>query len=236
MNYQRVLRLIIQSVLFLNVINKSMENQPKVLVAVPFHKEKNYCLKPLMKRIQELTYPKKEVVMRWDLEKYGGENNVKIQREFFRVLALQTKADYLYFMGADTIPPADVLDRLVQTAEANDFKIIGGVYWGRSNAENGRPDCAVAWINELSQPEQAKIFSTMNTIVNVDGMGMDAVLIHRDVLEKISWLSWPQNDDDYPFYDKAKELGYKIYIDTNIQCKHYFSANGYAYLAQAFGK
>lgn len=209
-----------------------MQNNPKVLVGIPYHEAKRYSSPELFNAIQSLTYPVKEIVMRWDTGKYGGDNNVKIQREFFRVLALNTKTDYLFFMGADTIPPADVLDRLVKTAEANKIKVIGGVYWGRHDAENGRPEGAVAWINDMEQEEQTKLFSTENTLLEVDGMGMDCVLIHREVLEKISWLSWNQNDDDYPFYDKAKELGYKIYLDTGIQCKHYFKEGAYTYLAK----
>lgn len=202
---------------------------PKVLVAVPYHETKRYCLGALMDAANSLTYPAKEIVMRWDTGVYGGDNNVKIQRDFFRVLALNSQADYLFFMGADTIPPADVLERMVKTAEANKIRIIGGVYWGRHNAENGQSNRAVAWIHDMKQNEQTRLFNTPNTLVEVDGMGMDAVLIHKEVFEKISWLSWEQNDDDYPFYDKAKALGYKVFIDTGIQCKHYFAENKYVH-------
>lgn len=209
-----------------------MENQPKILVGIPYHEKKSYCLPELMKAVDNLTYKNKEVVMRFDPSEYGSQDAVKKQREFFRDLALSKGFDYLYFLGADTIPPVDVLEKMIKTAEANKIKIIGGVYWGRHNAQNGSPEGAVAWINELSQDEQKRVFSTENTLVKVDGMGMDCVLIHREVLEKISWLDWFQNDDDYPFYDKAKEFGYDIYIDTGIQCKHYFNSSGYAYKAK----
>ena len=206
-----------------------MENKPKILVGIPYHEKKSYCLPELMEAVDNLTYKNKEVVMRFDPSEYGSQDAVKKQREFFRDLALAKDFDYLYFLGADTIPPVDVLEKMIKTAEANQIKIIGGVYWGRHNAQNGSPEGAVAWINELSQDDQKRVFSTENTLVKVDGMGMDCVLIHREVLEKISWLDWFQNDDDYPFYDKAKELGYDVYIDTAIQCKHYFKSNGYTY-------
>lgn len=213
-----------------------MSNQPKILVGVPYHSVKDYCLDKLFAAANALTYPNKEVILRFDPQEYGSENAVKKQREFFRKLAISNDFDYLYFMGVDTIPPADVLERLVKVAEANKIRIIGGVYWGRHNAENGSPDKAVAWLHELSQEEQTKVFSTENTLMKVDGMGMDCVLIHREVLEKISWLDWFQNDDDYPFYDKAKELGYDVYLDTGIQCRHYFDKNGYSHLAKSLMK
>lgn len=209
-----------------------MKNLPKILVAIPYHRVKDYCLDKVFAAAHALTYPNKEVVMRFDLAEYGGENNVKKQRDFFRRLAISENFDYLFFMGVDTIPPADVLEKMIKTAEANAIKIIGGVYWGRHNAENGNPNKAVAWIHELSQDEQTKVFSTENTLLKVDGMGMDCVLIHREVLEKITWFDWLQNDDDYPFYDKAKALGYDVWLDTGIQCKHYFTEKGYSYLAK----
>lgn len=210
--------------------------EPKIMVGITYHKAKDYCIKQCLERANELTYKRKEVVMRFDLAEYGAQNNVKIQRDFFRKLALQTDADYLYFFGVDTIPPKDVLERMLKTAVMNNIKVVGGVYWGRHDASNGRPEGAVAWIHEETQESQTKIFSTMNTLVEVDGMGMDCVLIHRSILEKISFMSWEQNDDDYPFYDKVKELGEKIFIDTNIQCKHYFDNKGYTYIAKSIKK
>lgn len=169
--------------------------------------------------------------MRHDPLEYGSENAVKKQREYFRRIALDQGFDYLYFLGADTIPPPDVIERLL----AHDKKIVGGVYWGRSNAENGQPDRAVAWINVLSQETQAAVFSEMSEYPRrIDGMGMDCVLIHRDVLEKVSWLDWEQNDDDYPFYDLAKSAGYPCFIDTTIQAKHYFSTTGYSQCAKIY--
>lgn len=219
-----------------------MDN-PKVLVAIPYHSSKRYCLAKMFDAIESLTYQNKEIVMRVDPQEYGSENAVKNQREFFRKLALDKGFDYLYFMGCDTIPPADVIEQLLKQIEVSkiltpkkEIKIIGGVYWGRHNAENGDPGKAVAWIHEMSQEDQSELFNTPNRLVHVDGMGMDAVLIHREVLEKISWLDWFQNDDDYPFYDKAQELGYCVLIDTNVQCLHYFNADDYCYRADVVRK
>ena len=217
-----------------------MENYPKILVAIPYHKEKAYCLPQLMEAVDKLTYKNKEVVMRFDLEEYGGKDNVKKQREFFRELALSKGFEYLYFLGVDTIPPEDVLEKMLETIETQksligvEPKIIGGVYWGRHNAQNGSPEGAVAWINKFTQEEQKEAFSDQNKVYLVDGMGMDSVLIHREVLNKVSFMSWTQNDDDYPFYDRAKELGYTIFLDTKIQCKHYFDNLGYTYLAKVY--
>jgi len=208
----------------------------KVLVGIPYHPAKDYCLEQCFEAAKHLTYENKEVVLRFDPSEYGSENAVKRQREFFRNLCLDNDFEWLYFMGVDTIPPAGVLEELIGMAQYNSVKIIGGVYWGRHNASNGSPEGAVAWIHELSQEEQSAAFKQPDRRLRVDGMGMDCVLIHRDVLRKISFLSWQQNDDDYPFYDKARELGFEILIDTNVQCKHYFNEKSYTQLGVVVDK
>jgi len=214
-----------------------MNNINRVLVAVPYHENKRYCFNQLLSRVNELKHDgfEIEVVMRWDLEEYGGVDNVKKQREFFRKMVIESPDfTHLYFLGVDTIPPKDVLERLLD----HDKAIVGGVYWGRHGAENGSSQGAVAWVNGKSPEEQSKEFLSRNQLLEIDGMGMDCVLIRRDVLEKVSYLSWIQNDDDYPFYVKAKQIGledginYGCYIDTNVQCRHYFNNKSYTYLAE----
>lgn len=210
----------------------------KILVGIPHHTQKNYCIETAMNAANDLTYANKEVVLRLDPLEFGSQDAVKKQREFFRNMALNYDFDYLFFMGVDTIPPEDVLERLLNKCETNDEgidkRIVGGVYWGRHDASNGKPEGAVAWIHAASQEQQTELFSDMDQLVEVDGMGMDCVLIPRSALKNISWMNWLQNDDDYPFYDKARELGYKVLVDTGVQCKHYFTKNDYTYLAKSY--
>lgn len=205
-----------------------MEN-PRILVAIPYSYKKQYCLAQTFEAAQHLTYPNKEIVLRFDPNPYGSKDACKKQREFFRLMAIEKGFDYLYFLGCDTIPPDDVIERLL----AHGKHISGGVYWGRAHAENGNTNSPVAWIHDITPPERnSKCLS--GDVITVDGMGMDCVLFSREVLEKISFLSWEQNDDDYPFYDKAKALGYKVYLDTTIQCRHYYGEDfceGFSYMA-----
>lgn len=208
-------------------------NRAKVLVAIPYHKKKDYALKKVLEAVDNLKHRNIdiEVLMRWDLGVYGGDDNVKKQREFFRQIVLKDKSfTHLYFLGVDTIPPADVLEKLL----AHDVDIAGGVYFGRHNADNGTPNGAVAWIHSLNQEQQTKLFLEPDRLCIVNGMGMDCVLFSRAVLEKVSWMDWQQNDDDYPYYDMAMENGFNCYLDTNVQCRHYFNEDGYSYRAEVF--
>jgi len=205
----------------------------KILIAVPYHENKRYCLKELFDCINSLTYPNKEVLMRFDFSEYGGKDAVKLQREFFRKYALDNGFDYLYFLGADTIPPSDVIEKML----SRNLNLVGGVYWGRHNADNGNTDSAVAWINGMSLEQQKELF-LKDGVVAVNGMGMDCVLIHRSILEKISFMEWDFNDDDYPFYDRCKKLGFPVMLDCSIQCRHYFgngdTPDGYSYKAKKY--
>lgn len=219
----------------------------KVLIAIPYHKEKAYALQHLMNRIGSFTPSvlservEYEVIMRWHLGEYGEPDGVKKQREYFRMMALAGDFTHLYFLGADTIPPTGFLRQLL----AHDLPIVGGVYWGRSHAENGQPGVPVAWIhghhfdgdNHPEQRRQQFLPQPMDGepgLLLVDGMGMDAVLIRRDALEATSFLEWLHNDDDYPFYDKSRERGFECYIDRNVQCKHYYDSEHFSYEGKVF--
>ena len=202
----------------------------KILVAVPYHEAKRYSMGHLLKVVNDLTYKNKEVIMRWDLGEYGGKDNVKKQREYFRQLAIKGDFDYLYFLGADTIPPIDILEELL----SKDKDVIGGVYWGRHGADNSVVEGAVAWIHNMPPAEQYDKFSQPQALVKVDGMGMDCVLFSRKAFLSHSFLEWKQNDDDYPYYDLLKADGFEIFLDTLVQCKHFSSPVNYSYIAQRY--
>lgn len=202
----------------------------KILVAVPYHKEKAYCVGHLFQLINDLTYKNKEVIMRWDLEKYGGKNNVKKQREYFRQIAIKGDFDYLYFLGADTIPPINILERFL--AEKKD--VIGGIYWGRHGADNSMTEGAVAWIHKLTPSKQLKEFTQDQALVEVDGMGMDCVMFSREAFKSHSFMEWEQNDDDYPYYDLLKASGFEIFVDTSIQCRHYSTSKDYSFMSKKY--
>lgn len=194
----------------------------KVLICIPYHEKKRYSLGPLMDWVRDADLGDAEVIMRFHTGVYGEDNGIKNQREYFRKLVLAGDFTHLLFVGADTIPPLDVLPRLA----AHNAPIMGGVYKGRHGADNGIPDQPVAWRHLPG--DKAWSFLSEGGVQEIDGMGMDCVLISREVLEQISWLDWVINDDDYPFWDAAKRLGYKILIDTTILCRHYSSEGVYS--------
>jgi cellulose synthase/poly-beta-1,6-N-acetylglucosamine synthase-like glycosyltransferase len=205
----------------------------KVLVAVPYHRKKDYCLPELLESLHQLDYPKDkmDIVLRMHTAEYGEIDAVKKQRQFFAELALSGGYDYLFFHGADTIPPPDAIKRLMLHGK----DIVSGVYFGRAGAENGRTNTAVAWKHTIAPEVLGERLAKANEEpFAIDGFGMDCILIKRKVLEKVDWTMWKVNDDDYPFCDLAKSKGFNLLIDPQVQCKHYFEKGGYVYKGQAF--
>src|SRR5690606_630093 len=126
---------------------------------------------------------------------YGQKDNVKKQREFFRRLALDDEYDYLFFHGADTMPPRDAIHRFV----THNFPVVSGVYWQRGEKKSANP---VAWRKGLADDNRRQLLDPVTSgdnLIPMDGFGLDCCLIRKDVLEQISWFGWTVNDDDWPF-------------------------------------
>ena len=193
-----------------------------ILIAIPYHEQKRYCLNELFDWIRDADLSGSEILIRFHRGSYGEKDAVKKQREFFRQQAEKLGVDYLFFVGADTIPPLDVLPKLL----ARNVDVVGGVYYGRQGASNGNELTAVAWKHNQPEFNKRKNLEQLKGLVEVDGMGCDCLLLSKAVLNT-SWLDWPQTDDDYPFFDKLKEKGCKIWLDTEVVCKHYFDKDKY---------
>lgn len=185
-----------------------------ILIGVPYHENKRYALNHVMNWVRDQLYEEVEVVMRVHTGQYGEKNAVKKQFEFFREYALKINADYMYIMEADTIPPLVTITKLV----SHNKDIIGALYNYRDSDNN-----VVAWKHD----DPHKNFIHAEEVVEVDGMGTGAVLISNKALKAVSWFDYDQQDADWPYYDKLKEKGFKIYLDPTIKCKHYATAEKY---------
>lgn len=196
----------------------------KILIACPTHNVKSYCNQFALAAINKLKVAGQEIIVRFDPNEYGSENACKKQREWFRKYAVDNDFDYIYFMGWDN--PVDT--KQIETLLSHNLDVVGGVYWGRYGAENGRVDGAVCWIHGLSRQAQNELMKYGNGLIKVDGMGMDSVLFSRKAFTSFSYLDWPQNDDDYPAYDILKSKGFTIYADTNVQIPHFATKDTYS--------
>jgi hypothetical protein len=140
---------------------------------------------------------------------------------------LELQWEYLFFLDDDVGCPPDTIIKLLR----HKLPIVSGVYYRRNlplapvmlkNSPNGPQ-----WITEYPQ----------NSLVEVDFVGAGCLLIQRQVLESLpplsnrcGWFQWQcdrtdlpmleKTSEDFTFMTHARNHGYKIMVDTSIQCLH----------------
>lgn len=189
-----------------------------ILVFVPYHAKKRHCIDHILDWVEHAELPDCEVILRWHTGPWGETDAVKKHREFARLLAVERQATHLFLMDADTLPPLDVIPRLL----AQNVPVVGGIYHSRGSDNTNTPKI-VAWRSE----DEAQNFQHEPSPVEVDGMGMGCVLLNREAFTSFSFLDWKIPDDDYPAYDRLKQNGFKILLDTSIVCRHYETKDKY---------
>lgn len=140
---------------------------------------------------------------------------------------LESGADYLFFLDSDVIPPPDTVPRLM----AHNVPIVSGVYCRRS------PPHAIP---VMIKNKQWVTSFPANALISVDVVGAGCLLVHRDVFASLPpqrvgshWFDWKVNlrgapgfdeadcmSEDFTFCAHARKNGYKVLVDTSIQCKH----------------
>lgn len=128
------------------------------------------------------------------------------------------KYDYLFAVDSDIILPKDSLYKLL-TANKD---IISGLYIQRiEDTHNLELYGEAGRIKYLDIKESG--------IIEVEGCGFGCVLINSRVLKRMEYPHFLYThaidheetfSEDYYFCSKAKLLGFKIFADTSILCKH----------------
>jgi len=146
---------------------------------------------------------------------------------------LSSLFSWLFFLDDDIVCPPDTVLRLM----AHKKDIISGLYFRRS------PPLAPVMMK--LDGEKASFITQFQPgeIVEADFVGAGCLLIHRRVLEKVKypWFDWRVDrkdlkgnkrcSEDFAFCESAREAGFKIYVDTSIQCDHcgLLKSNGSGY-------
>jgi len=160
---------------------------------------------------------------------YGEK--VDVARNYLIERALESGAKYLFFVGEDTVIPYDGFKILHETAEKNPNSIVVGVYYIK---------CSDAMIMTrvgdhiiIPNCDPGQIFEAWQT-------GMDAMLIPIELLKKMKdedpelpFCCIGSQIEDIPFIGednffvhRARRLGIKLLVDTNVQCLHMDLASG----------
>jgi len=140
---------------------------------------------------------------------------------------LKSDCSHLLQIDSDMIVHKNALICMLQ----RDVDIVGALYFMRyppfapcsvrfKNKENDEVDPFT--IKELQSKE----------LLMTDRVGTGCMLIKREVLENVKypWFNTKKKNmqivmsDDYFFCDKARETGFKIFVDTAVPCQHLSNA------------
>lgn len=160
-----------------------------------------------------------------------GGQAVDVARNYLIEQALESGAKYLFFVGEDTVIPYDGFRILHETAEKNPDSMVVGVYYIKLST----PMIHVYDGNHITPAnvDPGKIFEAF-------GSGLDAALIPISLLQKMK-----EDDPELPFtcigyglpeipfigednffLYRWRKLGYKLLVNTNVQCLHMDLATG----------
>lgn len=215
---------------------------PKVLVACPTSRHHSYCLRDFVNAVKNLTYPNYDVLVAENSKDDGYLEAIKKQglsvakgpwhdgvipritasRNLLRQYMLENEYDYYFSMDQDTIPPADIIERLMRHGK----EIVSGVYF-TFHMVNGKPkEVPVVWTGYDEADNSMRYLDVKDLLkpqlLEVSAFGMGCMLAKREVMEKIAFRFDQKigGFEDVYFCHDARKLGYKLYIDTTARCDH----------------
>lgn len=148
---------------------------------------------------------------------YTSRNNLATR-------AIQSEADYVFWMDSDMVFAPDTLVRMVDVLQKNKLDILTGIYFRRV-----QPFSPVLF-DMLEIRDQRASWTSFQEIPDgifeVGGCGFGCVLMDTgvfiDVQSKFKQMFAPIGNvgEDLSFCWRARECGYKIYCDPSIVCGH----------------
>ena len=142
--------------------------------------------------------------------------------------ALKHNCSHLLFVDDDIIVPKDSLTKLI----AHKKDIVMGLYFTKKPPHT---PAALMWHKKPVGGYMSSPIKDYNrSLIECDAVGMGCTLINMEVFKKMKrpWFVYlhetrneetktiTQYAEDNWFCVKAKKLGYKVFVDTNIRCGH----------------
>ncbi len=219
----------------------------KVLIFTPTYEGKDYCLPEFLASVKavQANYPNsrfiiidnsvtpdyymKLVGMGLDAHRVRRGNNSRESlaraQNYARKIALEDGYDYLFSLESDIFMPADGLKRLVMTGQ----DIVTGLYYIGEKEKIRVPCITLPKYNEQLRAWGTRLLTMKEWpeylrkgLKEVQAGGMGCCLMHRRVLEKITFTYDPRfsGHSDIYFFNTARTLKYQAYVHTDIVCEH----------------
>jgi len=125
---------------------------------------------------------------------------------------------HIFFMDSDMTPPPDIITKLI----AHDKDIVSGIAFKRFAPYEP------CFFKSITEDKAEHYFDyPENELLEVEGVGMACCLIKREVFDKLEEpYFFPKEGigEDLAFCVRAKEAGFKMYVDTSIVVGHVTNA------------
>ena len=218
----------------------------RVLVGAPISDLHEYCLDEFISSIKSLTYPNYDILLIDNSKTKNLYNKLKniipIKRipyvkearkrvtkshNILRKHVLDNNYDYLLNLDQDTIPPRDVIEKLLR----HNKKFISGLYFGHHTLETGENKIMpFAWVFTEKKDFWGKVRYLDETeiwkpgLIKIAFAGAGCLLIHKDILKKIKFKYNPKIDawDDRWIAYEAYKHGFEVFLDNTVRCKHLY--------------
>ena len=129
--------------------------------------------------------------------------------------ALHDHADYIITVEDDTFPPKDALVKLLDLLRKNPRTAVGAWYPKKEKSLQG-----VAIIIKDGHRQQLKVDNKVHEVYTLP-MGCSIFPIEMFMEIPYPWFKTTANLSQDSFFSQlAREHGWKLLVDTNIQCKH----------------
>jgi len=214
----------------------------KILIACPTYDGKKYALKEWVKALKKLEFAehkvdflvvdtsktedyKKELVQNGlEVErieiKENSKDNVVNARNLIRQRCIDDKYDYLFSLEQDVIPDKDALLKLLSHKK----EVVSGVVYNNLPYGDKIRLLPMIYVEHPKDPTGlwyiAEKDLEANRLLQVKGVSLSCVLIHRSILEKIKFRHYEKTWDDLPFCEDVIKNGFNIYVDPAIRPKH----------------
>ena len=212
---------------------------PKVLVGCPTWEGKKYCLKEYAEALKKLTYDNFDVLIIDNSKEsqYAGmiealgfkvmrdewqdkaRDRIVSSRNKIKEYALENGYDYFLSLEQDVMPEPDV----IQTLLCHQKKIVTGIVMNNLPVGNKIELMPMAYVEHPADPTGLWYLPKQDLekqqLIEVKACGLGCVLMHKDVLEKITFR-YEGGFDDMMFCLDAINSGFKIYADTSVVPKH----------------
>lgn len=139
--------------------------------------------------------------------------------------AIKLEADYVMWLDSDMTFQPDTMRKLAETMERENADIVSGLYFRRS-----APYTPVAFdkvdIHEDGTSSHEDYHGPLEGVHEVEGVGFGCVLMKAQVLMDVfgtyggGFNPLGGFGEDLSFCWRARQLGFKLVLDTDVKCGH----------------